>query len=171
MKPILALALAASVAACATPPSQSHSMASLVAAPADRPLAECSLWLHSVADLAGDEGRSSWHGAQRVEVGDVEEAVRSTVLGLGVTQQGPPEHAFRIDVLNAYVSTVAGMRAFNLVLRVHHDQGDTWVARGQAVNVPWTLSEASVRHTLGLALADARDSLARGLRPRCEALG
>lgn len=167
VKPVLGLVMVVGLAACAAPPTQHHSMASLVAPSTSEPLANCSLWLDAVTDLRAEGERDSWHGMQRVDIEDVPEAVATMVRGLGIADPGSPEHAIRIEVVNAYLATVAGMRSFNLVLRVRHHEGEAWVARGRTVSVPWTLGEASVRTTLSQALADARIALVDGLGSRC----
>ncbi|MGY6519467.1 MAG: hypothetical protein ACXIUZ_12230 [Lysobacteraceae bacterium] len=168
MRLAIALALCVAAAGCAVPPPQRHAMDTLVVGSSGTPLASCGLWLDSVTDLRPEDRRSSNHGMLRVEVEQVPEAVSAMLAGLGVGDAGAPGDAVTVEVLNAYLSTVAGMRAFNLVLRVRHADGGQWVARGRTVSVPWTMTQASIRNTLELALEDARDALVLGLSSRCD---
>ena len=163
-----ALALLVSVqVGCGVPVKQTHSLAALPPAGQARIRESCDFWLASVDDRRSPAQRESWHGAQRVELDAVAEGVRAILRSAQLPESGQPGRQVSIEVLNAYLDTVAGMRSFNLVMRVEHANGGAWIARGRSVNVPWTNSQASVRQSLADALADARTQLVEGLMLRC----
>ena len=158
------------LAACAAPPKQTHSLVALGPASTMKLPEACPLWLRAVHDRRSPAQRESWHTGQRLELEEVPEGVQQMASGIGLAAQGMPNAAIEIEILNAYLDTVAGMRTFHLVMRVNSAEGDTWVARGRAVDVPWTTSEASVKATLREALRDGQRALLDGLRARCGAL-
>lgn len=161
-------ALLLALTACAVPAKQTHTLADIPAAGTARLGPGCTVWLATVEDRRTQAQRESWHGAQRVELEGVTDGVRQTLRAAHVPETGAADEALFIEVVNAYLDTVAGMRSFNLVLRVTHADGQQWVARGRSVNVPWTSSAASVRQSLEDALADARHQVVKGLQGRCE---
>lgn len=169
MRPALA-GIVLMLAACSAPPKQTHSLAALGPAPTYALPQTCPLWLRAVEDRRSAAQRESWHTGQRLELEEVAEGVQRIAQGIGLAAEGGADAALDIEILNAYLDTVAGMRSFHLVLRVRQADGDSWIARGRAVNVPWTSSAASVKATLREALQDSQRTLLEGLQGRCGAI-